>query len=130
MREGREDVKPVSEEPVLAFADGGEWRQWLEERHGSGHAVWLLIAKKNSGVRGISYADAVEGALCYGWIDGRANRYDDRFWMQRFTPRRPGSQWSEINRERAEDLVERGLMRPSGLAQVESARADGRWPRG
>lgn len=92
--------------------------------------MWLLIAKKNSGAHGPSYADAVEGALCYGWIDGRAQKYDDRFWMQRFTPRRPGSQWSEINRKKAADLVERGLMRPPGLAEVEKAKADGRWRSG
>lgn len=113
--------------PVLFCASYDEWGDWLAERHGEVPGVWLKFAKRGSGVTGLTYAEAVELALCYGWADGQTRRLDDSFWLQRFTPRRRASKWSQVNRDRATDLIERGLMRPAGLREVERARADGRW---
>jgi uncharacterized protein YdeI (YjbR/CyaY-like superfamily) len=87
--------------------------------------VWLKVAKK--GVEGVTYAQALDLALCFGWIDGQKQASDERFWLQRFTPRRSRSRWSRINRDRASELAEAGRMRPTGVAQVDAARADGRW---
>jgi uncharacterized protein YdeI (YjbR/CyaY-like superfamily) len=83
--------------------------------------------KKNSGIESISHAEALDVALCYGWIDGQAAKFDDNYWLQRFTPRRPRSKWSKINREKVKQLMEKGEMKPAGLQEVERARADGRW---
>jgi uncharacterized protein YdeI (YjbR/CyaY-like superfamily) len=113
--------------PIIPFASPGEWEGWLAENHASSRGLWVKIAKKEAGVASISYAQALEVALCYGWIDGQKGALDDRFWLQRFTPRGPRSRWSRLNREKAEQLIEQGRMRPPGLAQVERARADGRW---
>lgn len=112
---------------VVAFADLAAWERWLEANHGASNGAWLKLAKKDSGAQTVTYAEAVESALCFGWIDGQAASFDDRFWLQRFTPRRPRSRWSRINRDRALALIEAGRMRPSGLAQVQLAQADGRW---
>jgi uncharacterized protein YdeI (YjbR/CyaY-like superfamily) len=87
----------------------------------------LKFAKKNSGIESISHAEALDVALCYGWIDGQAAKFDDNYWLQRFTPRRPRSKWSKINREKVKQLMEKGEMKPAGLQEVERARADGRW---
>jgi uncharacterized protein YdeI (YjbR/CyaY-like superfamily) len=89
--------------------------------------VWLMFAKKNSGVTTVTYAEAVEEALCYGWIDGQAAGHDETFYLQRFTPRRRRSKWSQINRNKAERLIAQGRMQPAGLEQIEAAKADGRW---
>jgi uncharacterized protein YdeI (YjbR/CyaY-like superfamily) len=89
----------------------------------------LQLAKKDSGIESVTYAEALEHALCFGWIDGQKRALDERFWLQRFTPRGPRSKWSRINRDKAEELIERGRMRPGGAAQVERARSDGRWER-
>ena len=89
--------------------------------------LWLALLKKGASEPGLSYGDAVEVALCYGWIDGQAGKLDDRFWLQRFTPRRPRSIWSRVNRDRALALIARGEMKPAGLREVERAQADGRW---
>ncbi|MDQ3778914.1 MAG: YdeI/OmpD-associated family protein, partial [Actinomycetota bacterium] len=89
--------------------------------------MWVKFAKKGSGIPSVSFEEALEGALCYGWIDGLRRRFDDDFFLQRFTPRRPSSKWSKINRAKARDLIEAGRMRPPGLAEVERAQADGRW---
>jgi uncharacterized protein YdeI (YjbR/CyaY-like superfamily) len=113
--------------PVLGFASREAWAAWLGEHHGTSPGVWLKIARKASGVASVSYAEAVEVALCYGWIDGQARRLDEVHWRQRFTPRRPRSRWSKINRDRATALIEKGEMRPAGLREVERATADGRW---
>nr|WP_165986094.1 YdeI/OmpD-associated family protein [Streptomyces sp. YIM 98790] len=114
-------------EPVLEFATDAEWAAWLEEQHATASGVWLKIAKKNSGVRTVTPAEALDTALCYGWIDGLRRRFDERYMLQRYTPRRRGSTWSRINRDKATALIEAGRMRPAGLAEVERARADGRW---
>jgi uncharacterized protein YdeI (YjbR/CyaY-like superfamily) len=113
--------------PVLAFASQHEWERWLEENHETVTGVWLKLAKARSGARTVSYAEALEGALCYGWIDGQRASHDDRFTLQRYTPRRPRSKWSRVNRDRATELEREGRLRPAGLAQVELARQDGRW---
>jgi uncharacterized protein YdeI (YjbR/CyaY-like superfamily) len=113
--------------PIVQAADKAEWRKWLEQNHDRVAAVWLKFAKKGAPVPTVSYAEAIEEALCHGWIDGQVRAFDAHFYLQRFTPRRPRSKWSEINREKATKLIAEGRMRPAGLAQVEAAKADGRW---
>jgi uncharacterized protein YdeI (YjbR/CyaY-like superfamily) len=113
--------------PIVGFATREEWRAWLAADHATSSGVWLKIAKAGSGSEGVSYADALEVALCYGWIDGQKRKLDDDHWLQRFTPRKARSRWSRINRDKATALIERGEMQPAGLRQVEAARADGRW---
>lgn len=116
-----------SDLPVLPFASREAWSRWLEEHHSGAEGVWIQFAKKGSGLQSVTYEQAVEVALCYGWIDGQTRRLDESHWLQRFTPRRPKSRWSKVNRERAERLISRGEMRPAGLREVERARQDGRW---
>ncbi len=118
---------PPSDLPVLGFADQAAWESWLAEQHVTSPGIWLEIPRKSSGAPGVSYPDALAVALCYGWIDGQKGRLDDRYWLQRFGPRRAGSRWSKINTEKAAQLIEAGLMRPAGLREVELAKADGRW---
>jgi uncharacterized protein YdeI (YjbR/CyaY-like superfamily) len=118
---------PEDELPVLGPGSAAEWDAWLSEHHADSAGLWLKIPKKGSDVPGVSYPDALGVALCHGWIDGQKGRLDDDFWLQRFTPRRAGSKWSRINRDRAAALIEAGQMRPAGLREVELARADGRW---
>ncbi len=113
--------------PIVSFPSPEAWAAWLEERHAQSGGVWLAIPKKGGGETGVSYPEALEVALCYGWIDGQKGKFDDRFWLQRFTPRRPRSVWSRVNRDKALVLIERGEMKPAGLREVEQARADGRW---
>jgi uncharacterized protein YdeI (YjbR/CyaY-like superfamily) len=113
--------------PVLRFADATAMEAWLE-RHGAEAAgFWLRLFRKGAGVASVAKAEAVDAALCFGWIDGLMNPYDETSWLIRCTKRRPKSKWSVINRERAEALIEAGRMRPAGLAEVEAAKADGRW---
>jgi uncharacterized protein YdeI (YjbR/CyaY-like superfamily) len=113
--------------PVLSFGSARAWDAWLAEHHAASAGIWLKIARKGSGATTVSYAEALEVALCHGWIDGQKGKLDDDYWLQRFTPRKPGSRWSRINREKAEGLIASGRMRPAGLHEVERARADGRW---
>ncbi len=113
--------------PIVGFASRDGWIAWLDESHADAAGVWLKIPKAGSGEAGVSYAEALEVALCFGWIDGQKRKLDERFWLQRFTPRRPKSIWSRINRDKALALIERGEMRPAGLREVERAQADGRW---
>jgi uncharacterized protein YdeI (YjbR/CyaY-like superfamily) len=112
--------------PTLSFASQKEWEAWLEANE-SATGVWMKIAKKASGIESITHHDAVEVALCHGWIDGQRKRLDDEFFLQKFTPRTARSPWSRINREKAERLVAAGRMRPRGLREMERAKADGRW---
>jgi uncharacterized protein YdeI (YjbR/CyaY-like superfamily) len=118
---------PDSDLPVVGFGDPGAWESWLAEQHALSPGVWLKIAKKGSGAPGVSYPEALEVALCYGWIDGQKGTLDDEYWLQRFTPRRPGGRWSKINTDKAADLIEAGRMQPAGMREVELAREDGRW---
>jgi uncharacterized protein YdeI (YjbR/CyaY-like superfamily) len=113
--------------PVVAFPSRDAFRAWLEEHHSDSTGLWLKIAKKASGIITVSYPEALEVALCYGWIDGQKGRFDDSYFVQRFTPRRPRSKWSKINRAKATKLIESGEMKPAGLREVERAKADGRW---
>ena len=113
--------------PILDFASQAGWEAWLDAEHASSDGVWLRFAKKGSGVVSVVYAEALDVALCYGWIDSQVARYDERFYLQKFTPRRSRSKWSRINRDKIEELTKQGRMRPAGVEQVELARADGRW---
>lgn len=113
--------------PILAFADAAAFDAWLAGEPSTSKGLWLMLAKKGSGRASVTKAEAVDAALCHGWIDGQLDRYDEASWLLRFTPRRRASRWSEVNRTRALALIAAGRMRPAGLAQVEAARADGRW---
>jgi uncharacterized protein YdeI (YjbR/CyaY-like superfamily) len=113
--------------PIVQVEDQRALRRWLEQNHGSVAAVWLKLAKKGSPIPTVTYGEAVEEALCYGWIDGQVRGYDEHFYLARFTPRRPKSKWSQTNREKATRLVAEGRMQPAGLAQMQAAQADGRW---
>jgi uncharacterized protein YdeI (YjbR/CyaY-like superfamily) len=113
--------------PILLFPSPPAFEAWLEENHAGSEGFWLKIAKKGSGEVSISYAEGLELALCFGWIDSQKRGYDEKFFLQRFTPRRPRGRWSRINRDKAEELIAAKAMRPAGMAEVEAARADGRW---
>jgi uncharacterized protein YdeI (YjbR/CyaY-like superfamily) len=113
--------------PIVLFATPADLEVWLEESHAASDGVWLKIAKKGSGVESVTYAEALELALCFGWIDSQKRSLDEKHFLQRFTPRRPRGKWSRINRDKAEELIAAGAMRPAGMAEVEAAKADGRW---
>lgn len=113
--------------PTIDFATPEAWEQWLEAHHTEPDGLWLKIAKKESGHQSVTYQEALEVALCFGWIDGQKNKFDEQYWVQKFTPRRSKSPWSAINREKANKLIEQGKMRDAGLREVEKAKADGRW---
>ncbi len=113
--------------PVIHFESPREWEAWLDENHATSKGLWIKLAKKDSGIASVSYQEALDAALCFGWIDGQKGAFDDRFWLQRFTPRGPKSKWSQINREKANQLAAQGKMKASGLAEVEAAKRDGRW---
>jgi uncharacterized protein YdeI (YjbR/CyaY-like superfamily) len=113
--------------PVIPFASSDAWEAWLEGHHAASQGLWLKFAKKGSGIETVTYDQAVEIALCYGWIDGQVSRFDEDYYLQRFTPRRSRSKWSKINRQKVTELIERGEMKAAGLREVERAKADGRW---
>jgi uncharacterized protein YdeI (YjbR/CyaY-like superfamily) len=113
--------------PKIPFASTAEWEQWLEANHLESDGVWIKIATKDAGVESVRYPEVLESALCFGWIDGRREAFDERYFLQRFTPRRARSRWSRINREKVEQLIENRRMRAAGLAEVQRAKADGRW---
>lgn len=113
--------------PTIAFKHSDEWRQWLVDHHANTDGIWMRIYKKASGVPSVTYAEALDEALCFGWIDGQKKAYDELSFLQKFTPRRKGSLWSKRNIEYIARLTEAGLMMPAGIAEVEAAKADGRW---
>jgi uncharacterized protein YdeI (YjbR/CyaY-like superfamily) len=115
--------------PVLPFPDQAAFEAWLEAEHATAPGVYVKLAKKGAGVPSVTYAELVESCLCFGWIDGRSNRLDEKFYLQRLTPRRARSVWSQKNVDAVEALTLAGRMRPAGLAAVDAARADGRWER-
>jgi len=117
----------MTEEDAVPFASAAEWEAWLEEHHAASDGIWVKFAKKASGIPTVVYKEAVHEALRYGWIDGHTKRVDDDWYIQRFTPRRARSRWSKINCAKAEALIASGAMQPAGLAEVERAKADGRW---
>jgi uncharacterized protein YdeI (YjbR/CyaY-like superfamily) len=125
VRDGR-GTKIVTQE-IKTFPSAPAFRDWLASHHGQTDGIWLCFFKKTSGEKSLTYSEALDEALCYGWIDGQAKAYDERSWLQRFTPRRPASPWSKINTRHAERLIKTGRMTPAGLKQVEAAKADGRW---
>jgi uncharacterized protein YdeI (YjbR/CyaY-like superfamily) len=110
-----------------AFESEAAFEAWLEENHSTCDGIWLKFAKKASGIESVVYAQALDVALCFGWIDGQTQKVDDDWYLQRFTPRRRGSKWSQRNTEKAEALIAAGRMRAAGLRQIEEAKADGRW---
>ena len=113
--------------PVLLFDDQSTWHNWLEENHKQTHGIWLKLAKKSSGKSSISYEDALEEAICYGWIDGQKQTYNNEYWLQKFSSRGSKSVWSKVNVAKAEMLIKSGKMQTSGLKTVNSAKKDGRW---
>lgn len=118
----------ASELPELLLRDVDAWRGWLQDHHAEPTGVRLVLAKKGvAEPTSITYEQALQEALCFGWIDGQVQRRDDTTYLQRFTPRRPRSAWSQTNVQRVEGLIREGRMQPAGLAQVEAAKADGRW---
>jgi uncharacterized protein YdeI (YjbR/CyaY-like superfamily) len=114
-------------QPMRAFPDQAAWEEWLVAEHAASSGLWLKLAKTGCPHPTVSYAEALEIALCFGWIDGQKRPLDDDYWLQRFTPRKPASKWSKINRGKAEGLIAAGRIRPAGLREVEAAKADGRW---
>lgn len=124
-------MKPTSqsggEKPTLTFARKSSWATWLDKNHTTSSGVWLRLAKKASGLKSVSYDEAVQVALCYGWIDGQGKSDGETYWLQKFTPRGRRSVWSKRNRERALALISTGEMRLAGLAEIERAKEDGRW---
>ncbi|MDC0740499.1 YdeI/OmpD-associated family protein [Polyangium mundeleinium] len=117
----------AGEAPIVAFEHPRAWSTWLASNHASSRGVWLKLAKKASGVASVTYPEALDVALVWGWIDGQKKSFDEAAWLQKFTPRGPKSIWSKINREKALALIASGQMQPSGLVEVERAKQDGRW---
>src|SRR5689334_20592083 len=122
-------IADANADPPLFFEDQEAWFTWLRKNHAASSGVWLRIARKGANVRSVSYPEAVDAALCFGWIDGQKKSDDASYWLQRFTPRSEKSIWSKINREKAIRLIELGQMDAAGLREVERAKRDGRWDR-
>ena len=116
-----------SDLPIKLFKNWKDWGAWLDKNHLNSTGLWLRIAKKTADIKSVSYAEALEVALCYGWIDGQKKTYDENTWLQKFTPRGPRSIWSAINREKATELIKKGLMNPAGLRAIERAKENGQW---
>jgi uncharacterized protein YdeI (YjbR/CyaY-like superfamily) len=112
---------------VLPFESKKKWAAWLAKQHDKSAGVWLKLAKKDTEIPSVTYEEALDVALCYGWIDGQKKGFDDQYWLQKFTPRGPKSIWSKINTEKAERLIASGEMKPAGLRAIEAAKQDGRW---
>jgi uncharacterized protein YdeI (YjbR/CyaY-like superfamily) len=113
--------------PIISFESSSQWENWLSENHTLQNGVWLRIFKKDSSKTSITYAQALDEALCYGWIDGQKNKYDEQSWLQKFTPRRKRSIWSKVNTQHVERLIKDGKMKEAGLKEIEAAQKDGRW---
>jgi uncharacterized protein YdeI (YjbR/CyaY-like superfamily) len=129
MKGGLEQDEMRAGLPILAFADARAFDAWLESQGATAPGLWLKLAKKGSPEPTLTKSEAIDAALCHGWIDGQLDAYDDHSWLIRFTPRKPRSKWSELNRRRAAELLAEGRMRPAGVAQIETAKTDGRWER-
>ena len=115
--------------PIISFNSQKEWTNWLDKNHAKSSGLWLRLFKKDSDVASVTYAEALDEALCYGWIDGQLDKYDEKSWLRKFSPRRPKSIWSKRNIEHVNRLTAAGKMKPAGLKEVEAAKADGRWGR-
>jgi len=121
-------TKPAGDEAqVIAFRDAAEFESWLDAHAGLRAGVWLKIAKSGSGIPSLTADEAVDVGLCYGWVSGQRRSCDESYYLQKYVPRRPRSRWSQVNVAKTEELIAAGRMRPSGLAEVEAAKADGRW---
>jgi uncharacterized protein YdeI (YjbR/CyaY-like superfamily) len=118
---------PLDELNIVECPDDAHWERWLEEHHATASDAWVKIAKKGSGVATVRYPEVLDTAICFGWIDAVRRPLDETYFLQRFTPRRPRSKWSQVNREKVLALTALGRIRPAGQAQVEAAKADGRW---
>ncbi|CAG1011516.1 hypothetical protein ANAEL_04199 [Anaerolineales bacterium] len=119
---------PTSTElPTLIFESKKKFADWLAKNHDKSAGLWLKLAKKGTGIPSMTITDALDVALCYGWIDGQRNGFDENYYLQKYTPRRPKSTWSKINVEKVERLIASGEMKPAGLKSVEAAKQDGRW---
>jgi uncharacterized protein YdeI (YjbR/CyaY-like superfamily) len=114
---------------ILELANAANWERWLDQNHADSSGIWVRLFKKGSGKQTFTYDEALDGALCYGWIDGHKKSYDHESWIQKFTPRRPKSIWSKRNRQHIERLLRLHKMRPEGIQEVERAKEDGRWDR-
>jgi len=114
-------------ESPLTFATQQEWENWLEQNEATSTGIWLRVAKKGARQPTLTYAQAVESALCYGWIDGQKRADSDEYWLQRFTRRTAKSLWSQINKDKADALIAAGRMRPAGMREIDDAKQDGRW---
>jgi uncharacterized protein YdeI (YjbR/CyaY-like superfamily) len=112
---------------IMSFETQQDWERWLTEHHTDTVGIWLKVAKKETGIPSVNYSEALDSALCYGWIDGQKASFDDQYWLQKFTPRRQKSIWSKVNCDKATALIAEGRMQPAGMRQVELAKADGRW---
>jgi uncharacterized protein YdeI (YjbR/CyaY-like superfamily) len=111
----------------MAFASSRDWEAWLSSQPRNSKGVWLKLAKKNTGIASVSKQEAIDGALCHGWIDGQLDKFDEQSWLIRFTPRSTKSKWSEVNKSSAQNLMQEGRMRAAGVGEFEKAKADGRW---
>jgi uncharacterized protein YdeI (YjbR/CyaY-like superfamily) len=120
-------MSPTSDLPVISFASAEEWRSWIESHQADQSGLWIKIARKGTGVPSVTHDEALDVALCFGWIDAQRKGLDDQYFLQRFCPRRPTSKWSKRNRDKVERLIASGQMTPAGLGEVERAKADGRW---
>ncbi len=118
-------AKPELEQHL--FATGKAWWTWLQKQHAASPGIWMKIAKKGAPESSVQYPEALDAALCFGWIDGQKKSIDEHYWLQKFTPRAKRSIWSKINRDKVSALIGKGLMQPAGLAEVERAKKDGRW---
>lgn len=117
----------MPEQPIIAFVTAAAFRRWLARHHAAHPGIWMKIARKGGGLRSVSYAEAADVALCFGWIDGQRKAFDETAFLQKFTPRGKRSLWSRVNVAHVERLEAAGLMEPAGRAAVEAAKADGRW---
>jgi uncharacterized protein YdeI (YjbR/CyaY-like superfamily) len=115
------------QQPRLTFRKQAEWDKWLRKHHATSPGIWVQFAKQSAEIPTITHAEALETALCHGWIDGQARKLDDDYWLQKFCPRKANGIWSQINRAKALKLIEEGRMRPAGLAAIEHAKSNGRW---
>lgn len=120
-------METLADIPIITFADTHTWKTWLDKNHTDPLGVWIKIAKKDSGIQSITYVEALDEALCYGWIDGLKRSYDEQYFLQKFTPRRKRSLWSKVNIGKVEVLITAGRMQAAGMTQIELAKADGRW---
>lgn len=120
-------METLKDLPILLFKSQDDWRRWLDKNYSQPQGIWLKIAKKDSGITSISYGEALEEALSYGWIDGQLQRYDQQYYLQKFTPRRPKSIWSKVNIAKSARLIAAGKMQPAGLAAITQAKQNGEW---